>query len=204
MQISKQRLTAAQQLALVQLRFLDLYDEVGGAENILDLPGDRGAGRLVVGVIEAYPRACAALNEDLVSGIDEFANARRHQTHTILVNFDFFGDADFHEPLRDKPLGWQGYSPGSLETIQAAVTFGNRAQFFHEQALPEPFLACSRRAQRHSVEIRLERGRNTARGYSAHKGLDTRPTTRRRLLQPLERPCQNDFLPGKIGAEGKV
>jgi hypothetical protein len=56
-----------------------------------------------VRVIEAYPGACAALNEDLVSGIDEFANARRYQTDTVFVNFDFFRYADFHESLRSKP-----------------------------------------------------------------------------------------------------
>src|SRR5882724_10040671 len=100
MQISKERLTAAQHLALVQLRFFDLHDEVGCAEDVLDLLRDRGAGGLVMGIIEANTRARAALNQDLMSRIDEFANSRRHQTHAVFMNFNFFGYADFHSSLR--------------------------------------------------------------------------------------------------------
>ena len=69
---------------------------------------DDGAGRLVVRILEPDARAGAALHQHLMSGIDEFANARGHQADPVLVNFDLFGDADFH--VVTAPLGqmWIG------------------------------------------------------------------------------------------------
>ena len=57
---------------------------------------DQRARRLIVRILEADARTGAALHQHLMSGIDEFANARRHQSDSILVNLDLFGDADFH------------------------------------------------------------------------------------------------------------
>src|ERR1700684_1494348 len=96
MQIRKQRLTAAQQLVLDQLKFFDLHDEFGRAEYVLDLFGDRGAGRLVMRIIEADTCARAALNQDLMPRIDKFTSPRGHQTYAVFMNFDLFGYADFH------------------------------------------------------------------------------------------------------------
>jgi hypothetical protein len=72
---------------------------------------------LVVRIIEADPRARAALNNDLMARIDEFANARGHQTHSVFMYFDFFGDTDFHKVAPQGKPGWQGYSPRRRETI---------------------------------------------------------------------------------------
>jgi hypothetical protein len=47
-------------------------------------------------IAETDAGAGAALNQHLMSRIDEFANARRYQPHPILMNLDLFGDSDFH------------------------------------------------------------------------------------------------------------
>src|SRR5882757_4551852 len=72
-------------------------------------------------IIEADTCARAALNQDLMSRIDEFTNARGHQAHAVFMNFDLFGYADFHKSLRTGLQGWQGYSPGSRETIHRTI-----------------------------------------------------------------------------------
>jgi hypothetical protein len=49
--------------------------------------------------------------------VDEFVNARGYQTHSVLMNFNFFGHADFHKVAPQGKPGWQGYSPKRRETI---------------------------------------------------------------------------------------
>ena len=83
-------------LAFRELRLLDLHDEIGRREDVLAALRDGRARRLIVRVLESDTRPGAALHEHLVSGVDELANARGHQSHPILVNLDLFGDADFH------------------------------------------------------------------------------------------------------------
>ena len=81
--------------------------------------GDRGAGRLVVRVLEADAGSGAALHHDLVSGIDQFPNAGGHQTDPVLVNLDFFGHADFHGLLRWADVrGVAGYSGNESENCK--------------------------------------------------------------------------------------
>ena len=96
--------------------------------------------------IEAYAGTGAALHQHLVPRVDEFANSRGHQTHSILMNLDLLGYADFHKlaPLGWAP-GWQGYSHGRPDTI--LVSSGDTAQFLHQQTLPKQLLAGLRRSQ---------------------------------------------------------
>src|SRR6202167_6388464 len=100
MQIGEQGLPAAQLPAFGDLRLLDLHDEIAAGENVLRTLCNQRARRLIVRILEADTRTGAALHEHLMSRIDELTNARRHQSNTILVNLDLFGDADFHESLR--------------------------------------------------------------------------------------------------------
>jgi hypothetical protein len=51
---------------------------------------------LIVRIVESDAGPRAALDQHLMSGIDEFTNARRHQADSVLVDLDLFGDADFH------------------------------------------------------------------------------------------------------------
>jgi hypothetical protein len=47
-------------------------------------------------VVETDSGSRAALDLNLVSGVDEFADPRGHEAHSVLVDLDFFRYANFH------------------------------------------------------------------------------------------------------------
>ncbi len=112
MQVSEKRLAGTQQLAFAQLRLLDLHDQLGRREQVLGALRDAGAGGLIMRILEADSRAGAGLHQDLVTGVHELTDPRGHQADSIFMNFDFFGNTDFH---RTAPLALSsmklGYSP---------------------------------------------------------------------------------------------
>jgi hypothetical protein len=51
-------------------------------------------------ILEADTGAGSALHQYLVSGVDEFPNARGNQAYSILMYLDLFRHTDFHGTLR--------------------------------------------------------------------------------------------------------
>ncbi len=128
MKIGEEDLPGPQQLALRQLRLLHLHDEIGGREDVGRSRRDARTSRLVVRIIEPDAGSRTALDENLMSRIDEFAHPGRHQADSILMNLDLFGDSDFHE-----------MAPSRLGSHER--TLARHVGILQKVVLPGPFMA---------------------------------------------------------------
>ena len=95
-QIGEQDLTRAQLLALVGLRFFDLYDHVGAGEDFIGGVQQRGTGGDVVLIGQARAQAGTRLHHHLVAVMHQLMHRRGDQAYAIFVVLDFLGDADTH------------------------------------------------------------------------------------------------------------
>ncbi len=91
MQVRVEDLALLEHGPLDRQRLLDLDDHVGPGEDLFDL-GQRGAGGLVGGVLEAAADACALLDEDGVAGAHELLDAVRRDRDAVLLVLDLLGD----------------------------------------------------------------------------------------------------------------
>ena len=96
MQIGKEQLAGTQQRTFGRLRFLDFDNQVGLLKRCGVIVHEFRAGLLVVAVRVAGGDACAALDNHLVAALDKLIGGGREQRDTILLVFDFLGNAYDH------------------------------------------------------------------------------------------------------------
>ena len=96
MQVGEEHLALLQHAALGGLRLLDLDDHLGAGKDVGGGGGDRGAGRLVGGVVKTDAQPCLGLDRHRVAGAHELTDAVRRQADAVLMNLDFLGNADTH------------------------------------------------------------------------------------------------------------
>src|SRR5450830_728290 len=96
MQVRVEDLALLEHGPLDRQRLFDLDDHVGLGEDVCDL-GQRGAGGLVGGVVEAAADAGAVLYEDGVASAHELLDAVRRDRNAVLLVLDLLGDTDDHD-----------------------------------------------------------------------------------------------------------
>ena len=98
-QVSEQHLTFAQHLAFDGLRFLDLYDQIGGVKYLCGGVRDDRANVRVFFVCEPRAIASTGFHDHLVTVLDGFRCGVGCQADAIFLRFDFFWAPDFHGVL---------------------------------------------------------------------------------------------------------
>ncbi len=101
MQIGEEHLIGAQARALLQLRLLDLDDQLRIAEHLGRIGGDTRPRLAVILVATADAGPRAALHEQGMAGCTQLAHRRRNEADPVLVDLDFPRYADAHEPSSD-------------------------------------------------------------------------------------------------------
>jgi len=95
-QIGQEQLAGTQQRAFGRLRFLHFDNQVGLLKRRGVVVQEFRAGLFVVAVRVAGADACTALDNHLVPALDKLIGGGREQRDTILLVFDFFGNAYDH------------------------------------------------------------------------------------------------------------
>jgi hypothetical protein len=94
-QVGKEHLTVAEHRAFLELRFLDLHDQLRG-EGLLRA-ADGGAGAPIVGVREADGGRCVVLDDHLVAGGRQRCHGSRRKPDPVFVDLDFPWDPNAHD-----------------------------------------------------------------------------------------------------------
>ena len=95
MQVGKKDLPCTQKREFLELRFLDLHDQIG-----VERLGVRGynfspcVGVFGIGIPAAHARV--ALDKHTVARLGELIGSRRKQSHTVFLFFDFTRNSNFH------------------------------------------------------------------------------------------------------------
>ena len=96
MQVGKQDLVFAQHRTLIELRFLDLDDQVGGGEYLLRRCQHTGTGFFILAVCHADAHSCPGFDEDLVAIVRQFPYAGWRQANAKFQGFDFLWNTYLH------------------------------------------------------------------------------------------------------------
>jgi hypothetical protein len=101
--VGEQDLARSQQGHLGRLRFLDLDDEIGRAEQLGPILHQACSRSEVVGIRIPGSDAGTRFDQHGVAAFDQAVGCRGQQGHTILLWFDFPGYGDCHKASDSQP-----------------------------------------------------------------------------------------------------